>query len=85
MREAATKVLEMRPVIPIKAVADLRTHVAQRERGVHGFLAPFGVGGGDLVAPVVAGAEVVFELAAEHGRDGLVFGEDGVFAVAGLD
>ena len=63
--EAAAEVLEMGPVVAVEALADLRTHVGEEEGLVHGSLAPARVGGGDLVAAVVAGPEVVLELRPE--------------------
>lgn len=81
VREAPAKVLEVRPVVPVEAVADLRAHIAQGKGGVHGGLAPLCVGGGDLVAAVVAAAEVVFEFGAEGLRDRGVFDKGAVAAV----
>ena len=80
--ETAAEVLEVRPVVPVEALTDLGTHVAQSEGGIHGLLAPFGIGGGDLVAAVVAGAKVVGQFGAEHGRERLVLVEGAVLAVA---
>ena len=71
----------MRPVIAIEPVADLWAHIAQQKRLVERVLAPFRVGGGDLVASVVARAEVVVQFGAKFGGDGGVFDEDGVFPV----
>ena len=82
MRQPPTEILDVRPVVPVEAVADLRTHVAQRKGRVRRGLTPLCVGGGHLVAPVVAAAEVVVEFGAEFGGDGLVLGEDAVLAVA---
>lgn len=72
----------MRPVVAVKALADLRAHVGQEEGVVHGVLAPFRIRRGHLVAAVVAGAEVVLQLAAELFGDRGVLEEDGVLAVA---
>ncbi len=79
--QAPAEIFQVRPVIPIEAVPNLGTHVAQQKGLVQGRLAPSGVGGGDLVAAVVAAAEVVGELRAEFGGDGGVFDEDAVFSV----
>lgn len=81
-REAVAEIFKVRPVVAVEALADLRAHVGEVEGIVHGLLAPFRVGGGYLVASVVAGSEIVFELAAELFRDCRVLEEDGVFAVA---
>lgn len=81
MCEPAAKVFEMRPVVAVEAVADLWAHVAQRKRVIHGFLTPLGIGSRDLVPSVIAGAEVVLELCAEHFWDCNVFDEDAVLAV----
>ncbi|PNY23647.1 hypothetical protein TCAP_06417 [Tolypocladium capitatum] len=83
--EAAAKVLKVRPVIAVEALADLGAHVGEVKGLIHGFLGPFGVGGGDLVAAVVAAAEVVLELAAELGGHGVVLDEGAVLAVAVAD
>lgn len=80
--QTAAKVLEMRPVVPVEPLADLGAHVAEEKRLVHGGLAPFAVGGGDLVAAIVAAAKVVLEMGAELVGHGGVFDKDGVFAVA---
>lgn len=79
--QVAAEVLKVRPVVAVEAVADLRAHVGQGEGRVHGLLRPLGVRGGHLVAPVVAGAEVVGQLGAEEGRDVVVFEEVAVLAV----
>ncbi|KAB8616633.1 hypothetical protein FH972_025968 [Carpinus fangiana] len=79
--EAAAEVLKVGPVVAVEAVADLRAHVAERKGRVHGRLAPLGVGGGHLVAAVVAGAEVVVQLCAELLGQRGVLEEDGVLAV----
>lgn len=81
-REAAAEVFKVRPVVAVEALADLRAHVAEEEGLVHGGLGELCVGGGRLVAPVVAGAEVVFEQGAEERGEGLVFEEFAVAAVA---
>lgn len=57
--QVPAELLEMRPVVTVEALSDLRAHVRQGESAVHGGLGPFGVGGGNLVATVVAGAEIV--------------------------
>lgn len=79
--EAAAEILEMRPVVAVEAVAHLRAHVAQQERLVQRVLAPSRVLGGHLVAPVVAGAEVVRQLGAEFRGYAFVFDEVRVFPV----
>lgn len=76
--QAPTEVLEMCPVVPVEALADLRAHVGQEEGLVQCLLAPFGVRRGYLVAPVVAGAKIIFELRAELFRYRRVLDEDGV-------
>ncbi len=81
LRQPATEILEMGPVVPVKALPDLRTHIREEEGVVHGFLAPFGVCGRDLVATIVTGAEIVLELATEFFGHGNVFNEVAVFAV----
>lgn len=75
----------MRPVIPVEPLPDLGAHVAEVKRLVHGGLGPLAVRSGDLVAAVVAGAEIVFEFGAEFFGDGGVFEELRVFAVAGFE
>lgn len=80
--QTAAKVLEVGPVVPVEALADLGAHVAQVEGLVHGLLAPLAVGGGDLVAPVEARAEVVLQLGAELVGHALVLQEGRVLAVA---
>lgn len=81
MRQATAEILKMRPVVPVEPLADLRTHVAEHKGAVHGLLAPFCVRGGDLVAPVVARPEIVFQLRPEGLRDAGVFDEDAVLPV----
>ena len=80
-REPAAKVLKMRPIIPVEAIADLWAHVGQQEGLVEGFLAPFRVGGWHLVAAIVAGARVVLQLGSELGRHAFVFDKVAVLAV----
>jgi hypothetical protein len=80
--QVAAEVFKVRPVIPVKALSDLGAHVAQGKCRIHRILAPFGVRGRNLVATVVARAEIVGQLAAEHGWDGCVFNESTVLAVA---
>lgn len=80
--EAAAKVLKVRPVVAVEAVADLGADVCQVEGVVHGLLGPFCVGGGHLVAAVVAAAEVVLEEGAELHGHRRVLEEDAVLAVA---
>ncbi len=75
--EVAAELFQVRPVVAVEPLADLRAHVGQDKGAVHGFLAPLGVGGGDLVAAVVAAAGVVGEFGAEDGREGRVFVEGG--------
>lgn len=81
MRKSAAKVLEMRPVVAVEAIAYLWAHVAQRKSIIHGLLTPLCVCRGHLVASVIAAAEVVLELCAEHLWDGDVFHKDTVFPV----
>lgn len=83
-RQIAAEVLKVRPVVAVETLPDLRAHVCQCERVVHGLLAPFRVRSWHLVAAIVAGAEVVLDLGPEHGRDGLVLEEVAVFPVAVL-
>ncbi len=79
--EAAAKVLKVRPVVAVEALADLGTHVGEVKGLVHGRLGPLGVGGGHLVAAVVAAAVVVLEAGAELGRHGGVLDKCAVLAV----
>jgi len=81
VREPSAKVLKVCPIVAVEAVADLGAHVAQGKGIVHGLLAPLGICRGDLVAAVIARAEVVFELGAELLGDADIFDEDTVFAV----
>lgn len=67
--EATAEVLEMSPVVAVKTFADLGTHVGEVEGIIHGSLGEFAVGGRDLMAAVVAGAEVVRELCTELFRN----------------
>lgn len=83
-REPPTEIFKMRPVVPVETVALLRTHVAKRERRVHGLLAPFCIRGRDLVPAVVATAEIVFEFCAKFLGDAAVFSEEGMSSVAVL-
>lgn len=78
--EVAAEFLEVGPIVAVEPLADLRAHVGKDKGAVHGFLTPFGVCGGDLVAAVVAAAGVVREFCAEDGRKGGVFVESGVAA-----
>lgn len=78
----AAKVLKVRPVIPVETLADLGAHVAQKKGLVHGRLAPFAVGGGDLMPTVVAATEVVLQVGTELVGDGGILDKDGVLAVA---
>lgn len=80
-REAAAEIFKVRPVVAVEALADLGAHVGQVKGLVHGLLGPLGVGGGDLVAPVVAAAVVVLEAGAELGRHGVVLEKGRVLAV----
>lgn len=80
--QAAAEVLKVRPVVAVEALADLRAHVAEVKGLVHGALRPLCVGGGHLVASVVAAAEVVLEQGAELLRHAGVLEEDAVLAVA---
>jgi len=73
LRQPAAEVLEVRPVVAVEALADLGRHVGEVEGLVHGALRPLGVGRGDLVAAVVARAEVVLQLGAELLGNALVF------------
>ena len=72
----------MSPVVTVEPVTDLWGDICEVEGGIHGFLGPFCVCGWDVVAPVVAGAEIVFEVGAEFLGDGGVFDEGAAFAVA---
>lgn len=72
----------MRPVVAVEALADLGAHVAEEEGLVHGRLAPLAVSGGDLVAPVVAAPEVIFEFGAEHLGHAAVLDKSRVLTVA---
>lgn len=67
-REVSTEFLNVGPVVAVESLAYLGAHVGENEGGIHGFLAPFRVGGWDLVAAVVAAAGVVGEFGAELGR-----------------
>ena len=73
--ESAAKVLEVGPVVAVKALALLGAHVGEQEGRVHGTLRPLGVGGRHLVPAVVAGAEVVGQLGAMLLGHGLVLDE----------
>lgn len=53
------KVLEMRPIVAIESISDLRAHVAQRKCIVHSFLAPLRIRSWHLVPAIVSAAEVV--------------------------
>lgn len=75
VRESPTEIFKMRPVIPVEALADLRAHVGKKECLIHSILTPFGVGGGDLVSPIVARAKVIEEFSAELFGDAFVFHE----------
>ena len=79
--EPAAKILEMRPVIPIEAIADLRAHIGQQEGLVESLLAPFRVGGRHLVAAIVAGSRVVLQLGSELGGHAFVFDKVAVLAI----
>ena len=57
-RQATHKVLRVRPVVAVHALADLRRNVAQQERFVHARLRRLGVRSRDHVPAVVARAEV---------------------------
>jgi hypothetical protein len=81
-REAAAKVLKVRPVVAVEALTDLGAHVGQVKGVVHGGLGPLAVGGGDLVAAVVARPKVVFELGAELVGHAVVLDKVAVLAVA---
>lgn len=74
--QTAAEVLKVRPVVAVETLADLGAHVREEEGVVHGFLAPFCVGCGDLVAAVVAGTQVVLKAGTELLRDGRVLNED---------
>lgn len=81
LREVTAESLEVRPVIAVEALANLGAHVAQRKSVVHSLLRPFRVCSRNLVASVIAGAEVVCQLGAEHSRDVRILGECAVLAV----
>lgn len=82
--QSATKVLKVRPVITVEALADLGAHVGEVEGIVHGLLRPLAVGGGHLMAAIKPAAEVILEQGAELGRHGVVLDEVAVLAVAVL-
>ncbi len=63
--QSSTKVLQVRPVVPVEAVADLRAHIGEEKSLIQGVLAPFGVGSGDLMPAVIARAKIVMESSAE--------------------
>lgn len=80
--QSPTEVLEMRPVVPVKTIADLGAHVREEKSLVHGILTPFRIGRRDLMPPIVSGAEVVVELSTEFLRDAFVLNEGRVGPVA---
>lgn len=79
--QTTAEVLKVSPVISVEALADLRAHVAQGKRIVHGLLRPFGIGSRHLVASIIAATEVVLELSTELFWNGLVLNKDRVLAV----
>jgi hypothetical protein len=81
-REATAEVLEVRPVVAVEALADLRAHVGQVKGVIERLLAPFGIRRGYLMATVVAGPQIVLQLRPELLRHGEVLGEDRVPPVA---
>jgi hypothetical protein len=79
--KSTAKVLKVSPVVSVESLADLRTHVAQSKRIIHGLLRPLSISSRNLMASVIATAEVVLELRAELFGYGVVLDKDGVFAV----
>lgn len=80
-RQTAAEIFEMCPVVAVEALADLRAHVGQVKRLVHGLLRPLGVGGRHLVSAVVPAAVVVLEPRAEFRRHTVIFEKVAVLAV----
>ena len=60
--ELARELFQARPVVAVEPIADLGTHVQQREGVVHGALRVFMPGGGGEVAAIVPAAAVVAQL-----------------------
>lgn len=79
--QTTAEVLKVRPVVAVEALANLRAHVAEVERLVHGGLRPLCVCGGHLVSSIIAAAEVVLEQGAELGGHAVVLEEQAVLAV----
>lgn len=57
--EAAAEIFKVCPVVAVESLADLGTHVCEVESIVHSLLRPFRVRGGDLMSPIISGAEVI--------------------------
>lgn len=80
--QAAAEVLEVCPVIAVEALADLWAHVGEVEGLVHSLLGPLAVRSRDLMAAIIAAAEVILQQSAELLRHGIVLEEGAVLAIA---